>query len=242
MVLPFSDARSRNMLLCGMTDPDFNLIANGLEEVEMGARHIAEEPGKPMTHVYFPTQGILSVVAISHDHQVEIGLVGREGMSGIAVVCGNDRSTLSTYAQIPGRALRLKTSALRRAMDDSPDLQAQLLRFAQAFFIQTAHTALANGRGSVEQRLARWLLMAHDRVDDDTVPLTQELLALMLGVRRPSVTIAHQVLESKGMVQSSRGVITICDRAELLKTADGFYGVPEAEYERLTGAKLRRAV
>lgn len=230
------------MLLRGMPDADFDLIASDLEEIEMGARHVAEEPGKSITHVYFPTQGVLSVVAIAHDHQVEIGLVGREGMSGIAALLGNDRSTLSAYAQIPGRALRLKTSALHRAMNESDDLQSYLLRFAQTFFIQTAHTALANGRGSVEQRLARWLLMAHDRIDDDILPLTQELLALMLGVRRPSVTIAHQVLESKGMVQSSRGVITICDRAALLKTADGFYGVPEAEYERLTGFKLRRAV
>ena len=126
---------------------------------------------------------------------------------------------------------------LRQAMQTSPTLQPFLLRYAQAFMIQTAHTALANGRAKIHERLARWLLMAHDRIDGDQLALVHEFLALMLGVRREGVTIALQELEGEGLIRTTRGNITIVDRKGLEKTADGSYGVPEAEFDRLIGGR-----
>jgi CRP-like cAMP-binding protein len=120
-------------------------------------------------------------------------------------------------------------------MQETPSLRVSLLRFVQAFIVQTAHTAAANARAKVEERLARWLLMAHDRVDGDVLPLTHEFLSLMLGVRRPGGTVAFHLLEQKGLVSTKRALIAIDDRAGLEQLAHGFYGVPEAEHLRLTG-------
>jgi hypothetical protein len=118
-------------------------------------------------------------------------------------------------------------------MSDSPELRNVLLRYSQAFMIQTAHTALANGRAKLEERLARWLLMAHDRVNGDEVPLVHEFLALMLGVRRAGVTVALHMLEGQALIRASRGKIVVLDRQGLEEAANGLYGVPEREYERL---------
>jgi CRP-like cAMP-binding protein len=125
-------------------------------------------------------------------------------------------------------------------MQDSPSLRISFLHFAQAFMVQTAHTAVANARGKLEERLARWLLMAHDRVDGDELPLTHEFLALMLGTRRPGVTVAFRLLEQKGLVSTKRALIVIDDRAGLIELAAEFYGVPEAESLRLTGWRTRQ--
>jgi CRP-like cAMP-binding protein len=122
---------------------------------------------------------------------------------------------------------------LSSALETSATLRTLLLRYSQAFSIQVAFTALCNGRYTIEERLSRWLLMCHDRVDGDTIPVTHDFLALMLGVRRAGVTIALQILEGDHILKATRGRIEIRDRAELLQTAGGSYGLPEAEYERL---------
>ena len=134
-----------------------------------------------------------------------------------------------------GEGQRLRSDDLREAMQTSPTLQALLLRYGQALMVQTAQTALANGRAKIGERLARWLLMAHDRADGDELPLVHEFLALMLGVRREGVTLALQRLEGINLIGAKRGRITILDRKGLEECADGSYGVPEAEYERLFG-------
>jgi hypothetical protein len=108
--------------------------------------------------------------------------------------------------------------------------------YAQAFLAQTSQTALANGRGKLAERLARWLLMWHDRLQDDNISITHEFLAVLLGVRRPGLTLTLHVLEGKGLIKASRNLIRIADRAGLEKAADGFYGIPEAEYDRLISA------
>jgi CRP-like cAMP-binding protein len=118
-------------------------------------------------------------------------------------------------------------------MKDSDTLQAALLKFVQAFMIQTAHTATANGRASLAERLARWILMAHDRLESDELPLTHDFLSLMLGVRRAGVTTALHDLVSKGLIKSQRGIITVLDREGIEEIAAGYYGVPEAEWARL---------
>jgi len=226
---------SRNHLLSTLSQSDFGLVESHLSAVVLSLRLVLEEPDKPIEKVYFPDSGITSVVTANREHPIEVGIIGRDGMSGIAVVLGNDRSPHSHFVQVAGHGHSMSADALRTAMQDSLSLRGSFLHFAQAFMVQTAHTAAANARGKLEERLARWLLMAHDRVDGDELSLTHEFLSLMLGVRRPGVTVAFGLLEQKGLVSTQRGLIVIDDRAGLKELADGFYGVPEAESLRLTG-------
>ena len=207
-----------------------------LEAVTLDLRRVLEEPNEPIEYIYFLEAGIASVVAKSaRDHVIEAGIIGCEGMTGLAVVLGDDRSPHSTYMQIAGRGMRMKAEELRHAMQESASLQRCFLRFAHTFMTQTAHTALANGRATVEQRLARWILMAHDRMDQDEIPLTHEFLSLMLGARRAGVTVALHLLGTRELIRAKRGLVVVTDRAGLEKFADGIYGIPEAELRRLTG-------
>ena len=145
-------------------------------------------------------------------------------MTGLAVVMGNDRSPHDTYIQAAGSGQRISAAKLRWAMNRSARLHRSLLRYAHAFLIQTAQTALANGRSKNAQRLARWLLMADDRIEGAELPLTHKFLSIMLGVQRPAVTLAVQVLERSRLIrQPRRGIITIIDRNGLMKLADGTY-------------------
>jgi CRP-like cAMP-binding protein len=224
---------SRNLLISALTPPDYGLLEPHLAKVEVALRQTFEEANKPIEYVYFPENGIVSIVAKSRHEQAEAAIVGREGMTGIPVVLGNDRWVNDTYVQVEGHGLRIKANDLRPALAKSATLRAMFLAFTQAFVVQTTQTALANARGNVEGRLARWLLMAHDRLDGDDVALTHEFLALMLGVRRAGVTTTLQKLESDGLVTAKRGRIVIEDRAGLIRLADRLYGVAEAEYRRL---------
>jgi len=238
-----SGSNSHNQLLTMLSRDDFRLLEPDLEPLVLPTRFPIEDANKSIKHVYFMEAGIASVVAVStHAREIEVGIIGREGMSGVTVVMGNDRSPHSTYIQVAGRGLRLKADELRAAMKQSPSLQKCFLHFAQAFMIQTAHTALANGRARIEERLARWILMARDRLDSNELPLTHEFLALMLGVRRAGVTAALHELLQQGLVDSTRGNIIVRDRPGLEEAADGSYGVPEAEYRRLTGWRPDRKI
>jgi CRP-like cAMP-binding protein len=224
----------RNRLLAGLSEDDSALLTPHLESISVEVRHPIEEINKPIKQIYFMEEGIASVVATGGgDKEIEVGLIGREGMSGIAVVMGNHRAPHKVYVQVRGHAQRLDVAALREALETSATLRPFLLKFAQTFMLQTTHTAIANGRANLEQRLARWLLMARDRLDGDELPLTHEFLALMLAVRRPGVTEAVQKLEERGLIGAGRGKILLRDRKGLEKVAGGFYGVPEAELKRL---------
>lgn len=207
-----------------------------MEDVELPVRHVVEAANKPIKHAYFPISGIVSVVATGpKDRHIEVGIIGCDGMSGISILLGDDRSPNETYVQVAGAGARIAVDELRAALDNSAFLRQCLLRYAQAFSVQTAHTALANGRAKVEERLARWVLMVHDRIGGDEILLTHEFLALMLGVRRAGITTTLNVLESQNLIDAERGRIVVRDRAGLEALADGYYGVPEAEYRRLTG-------
>jgi CRP-like cAMP-binding protein len=174
-------------------------------------------------------------VAAPDDTKVEVGLIGREGMTGIAVVLGNSQSPHSTYIQVAGEGQRIPAKELRKAMDASVTLSSLLLRFVQVFMVQTAHTAIANARSRLDQRLARWILMAQDRTQDDTLPLTHEFLSLMLGVRRAGVTETLQSLKRRKLIDNRRNQIVVLDRRGIEQTAGSSYGVPEKEYRRLFG-------
>lgn len=223
-----------NRLLANLSPADQIQLRPHLDLIDMPVRESMEEPNKPIGHAYFMEAGIASVVAVGKTgSRIEIGVIGREGMTGVAVVMGSDRSPHSTYMQVGGRAQRISAADLIAAMEGSTTLRGSLLKFAQAFMVQTAHTAVANGRASVEQRLARWLLMAHDRLDGDELPLTHEFISLMLGVRRAGVTVALHALSQQALIHQARGTIHIVDREGLELVAGPYYGVPEAELQRL---------
>jgi CRP-like cAMP-binding protein len=156
-------------------------------------------------------------------------------VTSTSVLHGADTTPHEIFTQVPGSALRMAADDLRTAIRNSRSLHEHLLRYAEAFNVQVAYTALSHGSYTIEERLARWLLMCHDRVDGDDLPLVHEFLSMMLGVRRSGVTIAVQTLEATGLIQAKRGHIIVRDRARLEEAAGGSYGVPEQEYRRLFG-------
>ena len=228
--------RPRNRLLAALSPADLALLQPHLNSLAVAVRHEIERPNRRIDNVYFMDAGIASVVAVQADKtEVEVGLIGPEGMTGMAVVLGGDQSPHSTYIQIAGEAQRIKADELRKAMRASHSLNSLLLKYVQAFNVQTTHTAIANARAHVNQRLARWLLMAHDRTGDKTLPLTHEFLALMLAVRRPGVTEALQSLRRQKLIENGRNKIVVLNRTGIEKIAGNSCGVPEKEYRRLIG-------
>jgi CRP-like cAMP-binding protein len=219
----------RNGLLAAMSSRDLALLKPKLEPVTLNLRKVLEPANKPVQYNYFLASGLASVIAIGKNgDRLEVGIIGREGMTGLPVVLGNDRSPNETFIQVEGAGARIAADDLRQAMRKSASLSRLLLNFVNAFLIQTSHTALSNGKAGIEERLARWLLMAQDRLDGSEVPLTHEFLSLMLGVRRAGVTGALNQLDRKGVIRLSRGRIEIVDRDGLINSANGTYGIPEA--------------
>jgi CRP-like cAMP-binding protein len=225
-----------NQLLQALSPGDLALLAPELEFKEFALRQVFETPNRPIKDLYFFERGMASVVADGNgSHSVEVGLIGREGVSGVSIILGGDRSPHSCYAQAQGAAHRISAKAFREKIEKSATLRGLLLRFANTFLVQTAQTALSNGRFKVEERLARWILMAQDRIGGNALPLTHEFLAIMLGVRRAGVTVALHNLQQRALIRSQRRQIAVLDRKGLERMANGAYGVPEAEYRRLIG-------
>ncbi len=226
----------RNRLLKSLAATDFERLRPELELAPLPVRFVLSAANEVIEQVYFPEQGLASVVALAADGpRLEVGLFGRDGMSGASLLLGVDRTPYQTFMQIGGCGFRIEAGTLERLAGESPSLRALLLRYVQVFTVQTSLTAVANGVYTIEKRLARWLLMTQDRLDDDELPLTHEFIAIMLAVRRSGVTVAMQILEGRGIIKARRGSITVLDRAGLEEAAGGGYGVPEAEYERLIG-------
>jgi CRP-like cAMP-binding protein len=229
-------AKSHNHLLASLMPADFDLLEPHLKSVPLKVRKDIEKPNRRIEAIYFPESGFVSVVAVqSKETQVEVGLIGREGMTGLSVVLGDDRTPHSTYVQAAGAGQCIPVLELANALGASRSLRDLLLKYVQAFGIQTTHTAICNARSRLDRRLARWLLMAHDRLGTNLLPLTHEFLSLMLGVRRAGVTEALQTLKTRGLIAVGRGQINVRDRKGLERVAGGAYGIPEAEYRRLLG-------
>ena len=231
-----NSSQSRNQLLAAMSAADSASLQPHLKPVPMALLKDMERPNQQIETVYFMETGIASVVAVQPDEtRVEVGLIGREGMSGMAVVLGGNQSPHATYIQVAGEGQRITAKELRKAMNASQSLHSLLLKFVQVFMVQTAHTAIANARANIDKRLARWILMAHDRTGGNTLPLTHEFLSLMLGVRRAGVTEALQSLRSRKLIENGRNKIVVRDRKGIERMAGGSYGTPEKEYRRLIG-------
>jgi CRP-like cAMP-binding protein len=219
---------SSNHILSRLSRADFALLEPHLEAVDLPVKKSIEKRKRPIDQVYFIEAGFASVVANGSDKlSIEVGIIGREGMTGLSVVLGNERASHDTYIQVAGKGLRISAAKLREADESSITLHRALLQYVSAFLLQTTATALANGRSKIEERLARWLLMADDRIDGDELPLTHEFLGLMLGTYRPGVTKAVQALEKEGLIDARRGGITILNRKGLEKRSNGTYIRPD---------------
>jgi CRP-like cAMP-binding protein len=235
--LDASTTFSGNRILAGLSKADLGLLSPSLAPVDLPLRKMLEARSRRIDHVYFLESGLASVVASGgSNHAIEVAVIGSEGMTGQAIVLAADRSPHETFIQSPGTGWRILAADLRAAMAKSPSLRERLLRYAHVLGVQMGYTALANGRYKLEERLARWLLMAQDRADGAEVILTHEFLATMLGTRRPGVTAALNELQRAGIIASERGRVTVLDRHALEETANGSYGAAEAEYARLFGA------
>jgi CRP-like cAMP-binding protein len=226
----------RNRLLAQLSSEDFGLLHPHLELVKLDRGDVLIRPNEPIERVTFLESGVTSIVANSEGgRRIEIGLTGRDGLAGTPILLGVDRTPHETFMQVAGSGLQVPAAGLRDVLQHSPVLHNLLLRYVQVFTIQTSHTALSNGSHKIDERLARWLLMCHDRLDGDDLPLTHEFIALMLGVRRAGVTEALNILEGLGIIRAKRSHILVLDRAGLERAAGDSYGVPEAEYRRLIG-------
>jgi CRP-like cAMP-binding protein len=231
-----SSTFSNNRLLSRLSEADLALLKPHFTRVDLASRQTLDRANEDIAHLYFVESGIVSIVAHAGDHDsIEAGLIGNEGVTGAAVIMGDHRSPHEAIVQIEGGAQRIESGAFRTAFAQSETLRTLLLHFVHVFNIQVAQTALANGRANITERLARWLLMVHDRVEGSEAMLTHDVMATMLGVRRPGVTDAINDLEGKGFIHATRGAVRIVDRQGLLAAAGGIYGVPEAEYKRRIG-------
>jgi CRP-like cAMP-binding protein len=224
----------RNEVLTHLATDDLELLRPHLEPVDLPRRYSLADANRPIHSVCFIESGIASMTS-THRHEVpvEVGMVGREGVVNVAPLLGSDSSPTKAFMQVGGTGLRMDAGILTAAMDRSATLSRWMLRSTHVLMVQTASTVLANARATITERLARWLLMAHDRSDSEEIDLTHEFLATMLGVRRPGVTVAVNALEERGAIGVGRGRITILDRLTLEALANGYYGMAEAELRRL---------
>lgn len=215
-----------NKILLSLPDAEYHQVRAHLEFVELEDHHILYEPGEKLRFAYFINSGLASLLAAMREGRaVEAGVVGREGLVGIPLAVGLLRTPLRAVVQIGGDAFRMSGRALQAAFRMLPELQMTLSRYAVLQGMQVAQTAACNRLHEVRQRFARWILMAQDRVDSRTLPLTHDFLANMLGTDRPSVSLAAAALQSKGAIRYRRGVVEILDRKRLESYACECYGV-----------------
>ncbi len=216
----------RNRILKGLSPEDFERLR--LEPVRLPVKLVLVEPHVPIAHLYFMEEGMTSITTDTSAGQIEVGMIGREGLVAASpVMLGVDQSLYCHFVQMPGEGLRIATEDLVAAVEQSPSLRLVLMRGVQALMDQMAQTAFANAVCTIEIRLARWLLMCRDRAEGDEMSLTHEILAKMLGVRRPGISVATQILEGRHLIKAKRGRITVLDRTGLQALAGESYGLGE---------------
>lgn len=224
----------RNRLLQRLSGADFALLQPHLRLQQTPLRQTLLRPNEPVTQVFFPEAGFISIVADVTSDRVEVGMVGREGLVGAAPVLLDSGTTpYHAFVQCPGEALAIDANSFCEAIDQSPTLRKLMLRYIQTKLVQARQTAYVNAAYTLEVRLARWFLMCHDRLEGDEIPITHEFVAMMLGVRRSGATMAVKALEASRLIKAQRGRITVRDREGLVALANGSYGTTEAEYARL---------
>jgi CRP-like cAMP-binding protein len=224
-----SDAGGRainNVILLSLPPREYSLLRPHLDPANLPQYLILEEAGEKIEYIYFLNDGMVSLVALSRDgRSVEVGIIGREGMIGMAVIAGLRQGIFRSIMQMEGTGVRVRADVFQDLLHSAPVLRSELSRFALVHSMQTAQLAACNRLHEVEQRLARWLLMCQDRFDSQLLPLTHEFLAQMLGTGRPSVTLAAGALESAGLIENLRGTVKILNRKSLEEAACECYGV-----------------
>jgi CRP-like cAMP-binding protein len=210
----------RNRLLLALPSGNLKRIAPELEQIRCQSEQVLMDADSSLDHIYFPDSGVVSIVAVYADGSIiEMATIGREGCTGFQAVFGAKKSSVRLFVQIPGSAAKMSRPAFARAMKTMPSFRALMFAYVQAFLEQVMVSVACNGAHSLKERLARWLLMMRDRSDDDTLPITQNLLAEMLGVQRPTITNAAEELERAGLIERGRQQVTLLDRQGLMKAS-----------------------
>lgn len=219
-----------------MPNEEFRRISGKLELCSLSRGQVLFEPNEKITHVYFPTTSMVSLVSFMNGGKSnEIGIIGREGMIGLPVVLGGESASYQAVVQIPGRIYKVEAQVIHEEFCCAQTLHDMLLRYSQALMTQLSQTAVANARCTIDSRLAQWLLIVHNSVQSDYLPLTHEFIAEMLGTRRASVTTAANKLQKDGAIKYSRGKIVISSREKLeAKACDCFFTV-QKDFCRLIG-------
>ncbi|MGB8182354.1 MAG: Crp/Fnr family transcriptional regulator [Stellaceae bacterium] len=226
-----------NRLLGLLPRRDYQRLRPHLERIPLEYRKSLYRAREPIGFVYFIETGVGSLVnTMANGQAAEVGTIGNEGMVGLPLVFGDDRAPTSVYVQVPGIGLRMKAALFEKELARSASMRAVMLRYAHAFFNQVAQSAACNHFHSIGQRSCRWLMMTYDRMQSDEFLLTQEFLAMMLGVQRTGVTGAAAVLQRAGLIRYKRGHVTILDRRALMKRSCECYGISKREFDRLLGA------
>jgi CRP-like cAMP-binding protein len=224
-----------NQILRRLSEHDFEALVPHLAQVDLTLKQVLLVPGEPVSHVYFIESGMVSLIAETVGSEaIEVGLIGSEGMTDQVLEPG-DTAFLRSIVQLSGSALAVEADTYAQWITDHPSALKLIARYLQAIAVQTAHTALSHGSFTIDERLARWLLMCFDRSGGNEIPLVHDFISMMLAVRRSGVTTAMHMLEGQGAIKNSRGHIQLRDREALEALAHGSYGGAEREYARLLG-------
>ena len=236
------DGNHRNRILKLLSSQELERLDTDLEHVALSFKEPLHEQGKPIKHLYFPNSGVISLVTDVKDGQpVETGTIGREGVAGIGAFLGMPNATGRAFCQIPGDAIRIRCEAVLAEVDRGGSLGPVLLRYTNALMAMLAQSAACNRAHSLEQRMARWLLMTRDRDPTAVSPLPHEFLATLLGVRRPTVSLAGATLQRAGFIKYTRGRITIIDRLGLEEQSCECYAFVQGQFDKaLNGRRKRR--
>lgn len=230
-----------NRLLQLLAPKDYERLRPHLHRVPLASRQTLYGANEPLSFVYFIETGVGSLVnTMKNGDASEVGTIGNEGIVGLPLVLGDRRSPTTVYIQVPGSGLRMNAERFNRELARSPSMREAMLRYVHAFFNQVAQSAACNQFHTIHRRCCRWMLMTHDRMESDEFLLTQQFLAMMLGVQRTGVSAAAGALQRDGFIRYRRGIVTILDRAGLERASCEFYGVSKQEFDRLLGERKPR--
>jgi len=211
-------------------------LLDNATRIDIGVNQVLQKKDVAIENVYFPEDSILSlVISMQDERTVEVATVGQEGVLGLSVLWGADLLPILSIGEVPGKALKLSTKVFREAVEKYQELRDKLELYTQALFVLVSQGLACNTLHSIEERCARWILMTQDRVHTETLPLTQETLAQMLGVRRPTVTLAAGMLKKAGLIDYSRGSVKVISQKGLESAACGCYQIIRKEFDRLQG-------
>jgi len=229
------EAPSRNRILAALPPAEFSRITDELEPFALATHAVLYEADTPISHVYFPTSGCVSMVNVMQEGAVEVGTIGFEGFAGLPLLLDDDRMPTRAFVQLTGASYRMQAGVFQRSLERNPAFERLLNRHSLALFNQAAQSVACNRLHTLESRCARWLLMTHDRMRMEPFTLTHEFLSYMLGVHRPAVTLAAGVLQRAGLIRYTRGKVTVLDRGGLEAVACSCYEITRKNYERLIG-------